>query len=74
MKSGLLIAKAGASAEKLHRQLLKQLPRVRHSTTNEMVLAQIWQIPIADSLLATGTLSQQSCQNAKLSSDEACND
>ena len=30
--------KAGASAEKLHRQFLKQSLRVRNSTTNEMVL------------------------------------
>ena len=32
--------KAGASAEKLHRESLRQLLRVRNSMTNEMVLAQ----------------------------------
>lgn len=32
--------KVGAGAEKLHRQFLKQLLRVRNSTTNEIVLAK----------------------------------
>ena len=46
MKSGLLIPKAGESAEKLHRQFLKQLLRVRNSTTNEMVLAEFGRYPL----------------------------
>ena len=37
---------AGASAEKLHRQFLKQLLRVRNSTTNKMVLAEFGRYPL----------------------------
>ena len=38
--------KVGASTEKLHRQFLKQLLRVRNSTTNEMVLAEFGRYPL----------------------------
>ena len=67
--------KAGASAEKLQNQFFRQLLRVRNSTTNEMVLAELADIHCR---LTSGnkscafTTELSKCQTL-LSSGEACN-